>query len=247
MEYLEIPKGNNGAIEKFGATRKLTDELIGNYIDRGSMLASLVQVTLTETPYTPTIDGERFEVIVSNRYMGNGKDDAPTTDTVDEARETLAEFLAADVKGARKVKLETFSTNYVKLMKGVLPSRGSSKSQVEAFEESVVEGTRRRGIEIATPQQAIEIVRRAPRSIDLLRLTSYKATNSYRNEINEAVTKDGRMLTTISSKTIAILGTYYEDFLPNTISNRGGRAPGSTIGHQIQRRIIDLRTKHTKR
>lgn len=247
MEYLEVPMGTNGSIEKFGATRKLTDELIGNYSDRGNMLANLVQVTLTESPYTPILDGTRFEKIVSNRFSGYGDDDAPTSDTVDEAREVLAEFISADVDGARKFKLETFSTNYVKLMKGVLPKRGSSKSQINAFEESVVENSRRKGIEIASPAQAIEIIRQAPKSLDLLRLTDFVPTSSYRNEVNEAVTVDGRMVTTISSKTIALFGTYYDNFLPKSISKRGGRAPGSTIVHQIQRRIIDLRTKHTKR
>lgn len=247
MNNIELPRGANGSVERFGATTKLQDELLTNYTDRGTTAAGLVLATLTETPYAPTINGTTFEHEVSNRYLGYGDKADHSPDTVEEAKEVLAEFLSADVDGTKKIKLDTFSTNYVTILKKYLPERRASKAHRDAFEESLVESTRRKGIEVASPQDALEIIRNAPKAIRVLRFSNNVPLTTSQVEVNEAVSEDGRMLKTYTSKTIGLLGTYYADYLSGKVSNRGGRAPGSTVSHQIQRRIIDLRTGATRR
>lgn len=247
MGSLEVPNGANGSIERFGATTKINDELLANFTDRGRMAAALVLVTLTETPYTPVIDGRQFAVEVSNRYVGAGDDEADTPDTVDEAREALAEFLAADVPGSKRHKLAVYKTNYNTLLDEVLPERKTPASQKAAFDEALVESARSRDIQVTSPRQALEIVRRAPKRVALLRLTTYEPEYYFSVASNDAVTEHGHIITTNTSKRSSLSGTMYNHYLPTSIQKRGGRAPGSRIVSDIEQRVIGLRTSQTKR
>lgn len=247
MNNIELPRGADGSVERFGATTKLQDELLSNYADRGTTAAGLVLATLTETPYAPTINGTTFKHEVSNRYSGYGDEADQSPDTVEEAKEVLAEFLSADVDGTKKIKLDTFSTNYVGILKKYLPERSASKAHKDAFDESLVESARRKGIEVASPQDALEIIRKAPKELRVLRFSHSEPATTSHIEVNEAISEDGRMLNTYTRKTIGVLGTYYTNYLSGNVSNRGGMAPGSTVSHRIQRRVIDLRTGATRR
>lgn len=247
MGSLEVPDGANGSIERFGATTKIGDALYANFTDRGCMVATLVLATLTETPYTPEIDGRKFEIAVSNSYAGLGDNSAETPDTVDEAREALTEFLTADVAGSKRVGLESYKTEYTGLLEDVLPGRKTPHSQRYAFEEALVEHTRSRAIQVASPQQALEIIRQAPRRINVLSLTANVPRYRGDTTMNQAVTEDGRIVDVITRKQDTIRSFAYERYLPRAIPSRGGRAPGSRIVSDIERRIIDLRTGQTKR
>lgn len=247
MGSLEVPNGANGSIERFGASTKINDELLANFTDRGRMAAALVLVTLTETPYTPVIDGRQFEVEVSNRFHGYGDDSVATPDTVDEAREALAEFMAADVPGSKRVGLETYKTRYTDLLDDVLPGRKTPKAQRYAFDEALVETARKREVQVASPHQALEIITRAPKRISVLRLTTDIPRYGGETSSNEAVTEDGRMVRVVTYKRNTLGGWSYEKYLPTAIRNRGGSAPGSRIVSDIERRVLDLRTGQTKR
>lgn len=247
MGSLELPQPVNGSIEVYGATQKINDTLTENFAKRGRMAGELVLATLTETPYHPAIDGIGFGIEVSNVYEGYGDDEAATKDTVDEARDALAEFLTADVPGSRRVGLESYPTRYLSLLRDVAPTRRTPKVHTAAFEEALVETSRSKGIQVAGPGQAIEIIRRAPKYIELLRLTGNVPRHFDEPLLVDAVTLQGRIVNTRVVKRLSIFKDYYQVGMPEDIKSRGGRAPGSTIARRIEDRVVDLRTRRTKR
>lgn len=244
MGELEISQGANGHIEVYGASAKINDQLVANFHERGQMVSRLVIATLTESPYTPVIDGQEFGVEVSNVYKGYGDDDAPAKDTVIEAKEALAEFLQADVPGSRRIGLDSYRTRYGKLLGSVLPGLRTTKPHRDAFDEALVESTRARGVELASPAQALEIVKRAPKTISLFRLSNPYCQHLRKWEYGEAVTENGRIVTVGKREYTLGVFTYA---MPQEIHRRGGIAPIPGIVRDIERRVLDLRTGHTKR
>lgn len=244
MGEIEIPRGSNGSIERFGATTKINDALDADFAARGRKTASLVIATLTETPHTPTIDGHTFEIEVSNRYRGPGETEDEGTDTVVEAREALKEFLQAEVRGSKKIKMTTLDTDYRKILRDLRPSIRDTRSQKHAFDESLVESLRAKDIGVRSPSEALAIVRSAPSAIAGLKLSNRSA---YRRGVrNDMVTVDGRMINFYRFEGFG-LATYYTDFLSADPSLRGGSAPRPGIAQQIADRVIQLRTEHAKR
>lgn len=245
MGNLQVPNGGNGGIEVYGASTKINEEILSNYATRGEDAARLVIATLTESPYTPTIDGTRFEVEVSNVYRGGGEDMPDGPDTVVEARDALSEFLNAEVPGAKRLRLLALKTDYGKILKDLSPERKANSSQRGAFNEALVERVRRYNVAVSSPEQALMIVAGAPKWLELLKLTDDTPSYSGRTVSNEAVTADGRMVTTHSIRKSSLSTPW--DVLPTNVRTRGGKAPGSGIVSTIERRVLDLRTKHTRR
>ncbi|HMS50674.1 MAG TPA: hypothetical protein PKA02_04560, partial [Candidatus Saccharibacteria bacterium] len=121
------------------------------------------------------------------------------------------------------------------------------KVHTAAFEEALVETSRSRGIQVAGPGQAIEIVRRAPTHSELLRLTGNVPRHFDEPLLVDAVTLQGRIVNTRVVKRLSLFRDYYQVGMPEDIKSRGGRAPGSTIARRIEDRVVDLRTRRTKR
>src|SRR3989338_8342991 len=109
-----MPRINaNGDVEVYGASTKLTEQLSGNFADRGRLAATLLIANLTESPYTPEIDDEHFAVEVSNVFHNpSDPEDKTAKDTVEVAREALAEFIVAPVPGSRPLSLHRFKTKH---------------------------------------------------------------------------------------------------------------------------------------
>ena len=146
---LQHRTNGEGVMERFGASTKITDALTGNYTDRGQKVAGLLLATLTETPYTPVVNGQEFGVEVSNIYQGYGSETGgEVPDTVEEATAVLAEFMSADIPGADKLKLETYKTGYKKILGGLVPKRWDTDVLRRAFEQGFVESSRQRGVQV---------------------------------------------------------------------------------------------------
>lgn len=238
---LELPR-TGGTIEVYGASAHITEQLANNFVKRGNMAAQLVELTLRETPYTPTINGTTFEIEVSNIYKGHGPDEADTKDTVLVAQEALGEFLSVRVPGSRRAHLEVYGTYYGRMLRRLTPGFRDSKVSRDAFEESLVESSRSRGIQIASPEQAKEIIHGAPRTLRAFRLSDNRGRT---NSSHQAVTENGRIIQVNSKVGLLLeLPTYY---LSRDIKNRQAIAPGSRIAHEIRERATHVRTRHSRR
>ncbi len=243
---------SSGQIEVYDASQKLTDETTANFEERGRFAADLLIATLTETPYTPVIDGVRYEVPVANRYMGVGVEEGEeqeVTDTVDEARVALAEFLAAKVPGSRSIRLRRYKTKYQKIYDDLSASGRAERPYQSAFDEAFVESARRKQVDLSSPQVGKLIIARAPHVLYALPLEErdgrYTASNRQRHD---AITEAGRLITVISYQEYSgrPIKHYLSQVSRNLSTERRGRAPGSTISHKIEERVVDLRTRHTK-
>lgn len=245
MTNLAVPNGSAGTLERFGATAHLSDELTKNYQEHGIRAAKLVVATLTESPYAPTIDGQTFDIPVTNTYTGRGADEAEGEDTVITARTALREYLNADVPGTKKIKLRSLDAGYSQLLDDVLPRRRTPRPFRSAFEEAMVDTLRSKyNLPVTSPAQALEIVNRAPRKLSVLRLDALRSDSGRQDYTLDAVTEQGRI---VSAR---IFNKSYDGHLimgmPEKITNRGGRAPGSTIVRTIKERVTELRTAHTR-
>ncbi len=247
MTSLIRPRAGNGAIEQFGASRKIEDTLVANFEGRGQLAAQLLLATLTETPYKPQVGDSQLEVPVTNVFRLRREEEVGK-DTVDTAKEALAEFVMAEVLGSRRIGLETYKTHYGRLLNGILPSRSTPLKLVNAFEESFVEAARSRELDIPTPGIGLSVIRRAPKTIKGLRLTGRVPRYIDDTIKDDMVTEDGHIIDVITLKHYtSLIGRKYSRFLSGEIRSRGGRAPGSTIATQIERRALELRTSHTER
>ncbi len=246
MSDIERVPNFEGLPELYGASAKIDDAMVRNFEQRGAEAASLVIATLTETPYQPEIGGTVYGIEVSNVFRGYGDDTAATTDTVDEARTALDEFLSAKVPGSKRVELEAYPTKYKGLLKGLAPDRRTPGTHRDAFEQTMVDTLRQREVPVPDPSTAFEIVLRAPRWIHLLRLDG--RLPRYIDDIRrvDGVTEEGHIVNVEVVKRIGF-GISYSYDLPKKVAHRGGRAPRSTIVHDIEERVVDLRTRKTKR
>lgn len=244
---IEQPRNTQGKIELYGASTHLADAITSNFTDRGIDAARLLVATLTETPYTPTFEGRRFEIEVSNRYRGIGDDESSTPDTVDEAKEALAEFVHARVKGTRRIHLDHLGTGYRRMLGRIEPSWRDAEPYRNAFDEAMVEESRKLGVDVASPTEARNIILHAPRTITGLLLTSRDTwgLRSVTTADHKMVTEDGRIVQAQSTHSLLLEIPKY--FMPREIQRRGGRAPGSGIVSEIRDRAVSLRTKHTSR
>lgn len=242
MGSLERPNSFAGTPEIYGASVKINDEIVNDFGRRGEDAAALVLATLTESPHTPMIDGVRFEAEVSNVYRGFGDDTAATEDTVDALRETILEFGNAHVPGAQDLYVPTYRTRYRKLLRGIMPGMFDTQAHTRAFEEAMVEDLREHDVPVQNPRQAIEIIRTAPRKLAALDLTDY-SPRYQEVAYEDAITLDGRVVTLAKTGRI----DYDRVRLPLDIRKRGGRAPQPRDRYKLEQRIIDLRTKKSKR
>jgi len=240
-----------GQVEVYGATRKLSESITANFEERGRYAADLLVASLTETPHAPIIDGIRYEVPVSNRYTGvgvaEGEEDL-VSDTVDEARTALHEFLDANAPSASKLGLKSYKTAYRLLWAQLKPSRWDDHAYKEAFNEAFVESARSANTPLVSPDAGELIIARAPKKLHALPLSGH--TDSYRSgqQRHDAITADGRLITVYSSK--RHYNSPVRHWLAGDVTalrqNRRGRAPGSTIASQLEDRVIDLRSRSTK-
>lgn len=245
-------QASGGQIEVYNATERLTSGVEFYIGERGVFAADLLLASLTETPYTPTVDGVRYEVPVSNRYIGFGVEEGEESqvpDTVDEARIALAEFLAADVPGTKRLGLRAYKTRYGRLLDELTPTRRSERLYRPVFDEAFVEAARERGIDIPSPRVGELIILGAPKRLLALTLES-RSTRALapREQKLDAITEDGREIVVFSFKrhTSAVTREYLGQNVRRLETTRGGRAPGSTIARQIEDRVIRLRTRDTR-
>lgn len=242
---------SSGTVERYGASDKLERATTGHIEERARYAADLLLASLTETPHTPIIDGVRYEVVVSNRYNGNGVEEGAedVTDTVDEARLALAEFVTARVAGTDPVELRRYKTEYKKIYKALAPNSRGERGYSSSFEEAFVESARGRGIDLPSPEVGRRIILSAPRSLLALPLKGhnygYLADD---RQVSDAVTEDGRIVKTISYNKYSFKPTYhYLEKHPSSLrTDRIGTAPGSTIVSQIEDRVVYLRTQSSK-
>lgn len=245
-------QSGDGPMEVYDATGRLTSGVEFNIGERGAFAADLLLASLTETPYTPTIDGIRYEVPVTNCYMGEGAiegGEASTPDTVDEARIALAEFLAADVPGTKRLGLRAYKTRYGRLLDELTPTRRSERLYRPVFDEAFVEASRRAGIDIPSPRVGELIILGAPKRLLALTLESRSiAALSAREQKLKAITEAGRQIAVFSFQRLS--NSPEKQYLAQNVRsldfNRGGHAPGSTIARQIEDRVIKLRTRSTR-
>jgi len=232
---------NGGAIERFGMSAAIGDQLDRNFIERGINMAQLLVATLTETPYTPLFEGVRYEIPVSNKYS----DDSP--DTVDEARDALAEALKARASGMNRARLlKTFQTDYRSIAKKFLPDRGDGERNRKAFEGSFVGTVRQLEVPLPDPVTGYKIIKNAPKSLCGLRLRTLRPRLGM--EQAELVTTAGRLVTFESRNSFGLLATdVWTEYLPENPRERGGRAPRPMIATTIRERVVKLRTKKSER
>lgn len=243
---------SGGQIEVYNASQKLTEQTERNLEERGTLASQLLVASLTESPYTPVIGGVRYGLEVSNRYVGQGagdEADGGVPDTVDEARIALAEFISAKVPGARRLHLPSYSTQYSYIWRCLKPGLRATSQYKDAFEEAFVESSRRSGVEIPSPEVGKKIIKGAPRKIRALAFSDHRAGYSYEGvgQRHDAVTEAGHIVTVYSRR--SFMQPYVSRFFTanvHSLGSRGGRAPGSTIPRRIEKRVIDLRTRHTK-
>lgn len=251
MNEIVQSQTTGGQMEVYGATRKLNESITANYEERGRYAANLLVASLTETPHTPVIDGVRYEITVSNKYIGVGVEEGEENDvpdTVDEARIALHEFLAAKTPGASRLNLRTYRTNYGSLWSELKPSRRDNEAYKHAFDEAFVESARAVNVPLASPKAGELVIASAPKKLYALPLSGHSSTYSSGQERHDAITEDGRLITVFSSK------KYYNSPVRHWLAgnvrtlsqNRRGRAPGSTIARQIEDRVISLRSRSTK-
>lgn len=242
MPNIERLGGADGSIEKYGATAAITDQLTVNYQQRGTQAAGLVVATLTETPFTPEIDGQTFGITISNRYKGAGEGEA--TDTVIEAKELLAEMIGARVPGSSRVSLDTYRTDYRSIWSRVKPGLRAPDRYHRAFDEALVEELRSQGVAVAEPEQAQKIIHQAPKKLAVLRLSD--VSSSPGTEMSyDAVTAEGHMLRVCSFRSYGGIATRH--YLSSDIHKRGGTAPRPYDLTRIKERVVHLRTAGTRR
>ena len=246
-----LTTNGSGVIEQFGASTAIADQLTANFSDRGVKAAQLARIALTESPYMPVIDGVPYGIEVSNIYKGNGAEGEceEATDTVVLARNALKEFVEAEVPGSPKLRLGEFSTGYTVILKALIPERRTPGVQRSAFEEAFVLGVRDLGVSVANPEQAKQIIRNAPKKLVGLTLRDPSAeTFSGDSQFVELLTADGHIVNIRASRASSRYAFSYD--LVKSVGpegGRGGRAPSSRIAHQIGSRVVDLRTRQTKR
>lgn len=242
---------SDGTVERYGASDKLERATTGHIEERARYAADLLIATLTETPYTPTIDGVRYEIEVSNRYSGNGVEegDESVTDTVDEARLALAEFVTARVAGTEPVSLRRYKTRYKQILKALVPHSRGERAYSSSFDEAFVEDARGRGVDVPSPEVGRRIILDAPRSLLALPLRGHNYDYLANDrQVSDAVTEDGRIVKTVSYNRYHFKPTYhYLETKPSRLSSdRRGTAPGSTIVSRIEDRVVDLRTQGSR-
>lgn len=250
-EIVQRPNAN-GQIEAYCASEKLTDSITANFAERGRLAARLLVVTLTETPYTPTIGRVQYEVPVTNRYSGEGVEEGEelsVTDTVDEARIALAEFVSAPVPDADRLRLRRYKTRYTKMLDELTPSWRTDALYKNTFNESFVQSARSRGVNIPSPRVGELIIKGAPTTLQALSLEGHASGYlASRTQKHDAVTRDGRIVTVYTREKYST--NTIEHFLATNVellnSDRGGRAPGSTIAHKIEERVVNLRSRSSK-
>lgn len=159
--------------------------------------AKLLIAALTETPYQPRVENEHYAIEVSNRYVGSGAGDGVGLDTVTDARNVLEEFLSAVVPGAPKIRLERYKTRYTSMWAALAPGRRDHGDYWRVFYESLVEEARRNGLPLRKPQHGADIIERAPRTVDALRLGDYDITQHKLRQLHDAVTSYGHLITVL--------------------------------------------------
>lgn len=163
------------------------------------------------------------------------------------AATTIQEFLNADVPGSRNIELRLYKTKYGRVLRQLLPERRTPRSQVDAFEESLV-GSLRNGYDLPVkgPAQARHIVRHAPRYVVGLRMSD-ASRQSIGETIHGVVTTAGHMVSVRGRVDIYNNATYYLPTKVDKLHERGGMAPGVRVAQDIRDRVVELRTSGTKR
>lgn len=243
---LERPRNGDGAIEFFGASQKITSELERNFVSRGEIAARLMLAVLTETPFRPIIDGQEYAIEVSNVFSPSGEEGVEgVSDTVLLAKTALHEFVEAEVPGAKTVRLGKYRTRYPKLLRQVAPSPGFTSARLQSvYDEAMIEAARAKGVDLKEPRHSEQIVALAPRKIVGLRSGSGISS--------ELVTTDGHVLsldheTELPFFSSEIRTVYFLADEVDRLSLRGGRAPRANIARTIEDRVVELRTKHSRR
>jgi len=247
----KVETHGGGGIESCGPGY-LENTITTNFTERGIAAGHLLRVALTETPYTPVIDGTRFEAALPGYDSAGDEDTAPVSDTVQEAKEALAEFVHADVPGARRLSLSSHRTHYRTMMRRVSPTRRDDQRYVDAFDEAMVETSRSHGIALATPDQARAIIAGAPRRLLAFPLGEHSfGLGVYDEQSHDAVTAAGHIIRTTSVLNNTLYCTWYRSlsrlYLSDNIEMREAKSPSPDIIGRIRDRATALRTKHSKR
>ena len=239
----ELERFHSGAaIERFGMSTAMADQLDRNFVDRGQQMAALVMATLTETPYKPTIGTTTYGVDIYSKH------DEMSPDLVVEAREAVAEAERARAPGMAKGSiLTTFKTGYEGIAYDLHAKRKDGGRNKKALNDTMVESVRSQGVLIPDAATAYEIIAHAPKKITGLELTRHLPGYIGDSSTNRLITTGGHEMDYLVKKEYLLLGSSYSDVLSKSPRNRGGRPPRSTIVSDIRRRMVELRTKKSER